>query len=103
MPVPGDYDGDGKVDIAVWRGATGQWYVQRSSDDATFTIAWGGNYAPYFDVPVPGDYDGDGKFDIAIWRPNEGAWYIRNSSDDAMRTVRHGQRGDAPVTGKTNP
>ncbi len=103
VPVPGDYDGDGKVDIAVWRGTTGQWYVQRSSDDATFTIAWGGNYAPYFDVPVPGDYDGDGKFDIAIWRPNEGAWYIRNSSDDAMRTVRHGQRGDAPVTGKTNP
>jgi len=31
-PVPGDYDGDGKTDIAVWRPDSGVWYIQKSSD-----------------------------------------------------------------------
>ncbi len=31
VPVPGDYDGDGKTDIAVWRPGDGIWYIHRSS------------------------------------------------------------------------
>ena len=44
MPVPGDYDGDGKTDVAVLRRATGQWFVlQPGSGFATpATYAWGG-------------------------------------------------------------
>ena len=68
MPVPGDYDGDGKTDIAVWRPADGNWYILRSSDGGWSGTQWG---APG-DMPVPGDFDGDGKTDIAVWRPSDG-------------------------------
>jgi hypothetical protein len=31
LPVPADYDGDGQVDVAVYRASTGQWFIQASS------------------------------------------------------------------------
>ena len=48
--VPGDYDGDGDTDVAIYRPGEGRWYIA-----ATDPVTWGG--APG-DVPVPGDYDG---------------------------------------------
>jgi len=27
VPVPGDYDGDGRQDLAVWRPSSGEWFV----------------------------------------------------------------------------
>ena len=41
VPVPGDYDGDGKTDIAIWRATEGQWYVKLSRDDSVITKAHG--------------------------------------------------------------
>ena len=28
MPVPGDYNGDGETDLAVFRPSTGMWFVR---------------------------------------------------------------------------
>ena len=89
-----DFDGDGKTDIAVYRAATGAWYVIPSSGGDPYGFSWGGDPT---DIPVPGDYDGDGKADIALYRVSTGAWYIYPSGGGVPYGVTLRTADDKPV------
>lgn len=100
VPVPGDYDGDGRADLAVFHAASGKWYIRSATGAAlVFGKPWG------FDgcIPVPGDYDNDGKDDLALYYPTDGSWYIVSRSDVILAWgVKWGFSGCAPVAGDYN-
>jgi hypothetical protein len=71
--VTGDYDGDGKTDIASWSATSGKWEIAFAKDilasvleptHQTIVLGKPG------DIPMPGDYNGDGKTDVAIYHIN---------------------------------
>ena len=83
---PGDFDGDGMTDVAVWRGqvngehpVNGYWITFSSTNSVKFIP-----FGLTGDRPVLEDYDGDGKDDMAVYRapasqPGQGTWYYRGS------------------------
>ena len=49
VPIPGDYDGDGRTDLAVFRASTGLWQILQSSTNIPLTLTWGTST----DIPMP--------------------------------------------------
>jgi hypothetical protein len=93
VPVPGDYDGDGKTDAVIFRPSTGLWYGPRTGAAQIVIQTTVGQSG---DVPVPGDYDGDGKTDPAIYRPSLGMFFAVLSGGGTKSST-FGAPGDVPV------
>ncbi len=93
IPMPGDFDGDGVTDRAVYRNSTGVWYIRRSSDLAWYVLPFGLTG----DKPVAADFDGDSISDIAVWRPSDGNWYIWYMGTQTYSIAHFGLDGDIPA------
>jgi len=84
----GDYNGDGKSDIAVFRQSTGLWAVRGLGRIYFGTTG---------DIPVSGDYDGDGITDVSIFRPSTGLWAVKG-----ITRLYFGGSNDLPIPGDYN-
>ena len=100
--IPGDFDGDGKDDFAVFRpGTTGRFYIVQSTN-ATMRVEDFGTTGD--DASVVGDYNGDNEDDIAVYRAGatpgaQSFWYYRPRANPLFTTVEWGQNGDFPAPG----
>jgi hypothetical protein len=97
-PVPGDYDNDGRSEIAVFNNQTFKvWYPPYESFYTAPNVVQRLN----IESPAPGDYDGDGKTDFAGTRRQAGRliWIVKQSSTGNETETDFGYATDKPVPG----
>jgi glucose/arabinose dehydrogenase len=93
--VPGDFDGDGKSDLAVYEEGTGNWFFVGSTAGFGSHLNFGGSTF----LAVPGDYDGDGETDTAVYDATNGNWFISQSGAGFRVNPAFGGSGFIPVPG----
>lgn len=107
LPVPRDYVGDSKSEIAVWRAGT-YYLAQTPTGTGGVTLDRAVQWGASDDIAgCEGDYDGDGKIDYTVARFNSATgaltYYYMSSSTNTMRAVPFGLPATAaqfaPVAG----
>jgi hypothetical protein len=83
----GDFNRDGRDDVAGRHQATGDWWVglAKSTGDGFISQRWG-RWNPsvsWLDVQV-GDFNGDGYADLVGRVPSNGEWWVANSTGTAL-------------------
>ncbi|HMC78340.1 MAG TPA: FG-GAP-like repeat-containing protein [Vicinamibacterales bacterium] len=107
VPLLGDFDGDGLVDLAVWRASSGTWFWLTSGSGYNYAASgqkqWGNSGLG--DLPLVADIDGDGVSDLVIWRASTGTFYwltaISGYSYAGAQAKQWGNQaqGDVPMLG----
>jgi hypothetical protein len=110
LPVTGDWNGDGRTQVGLFRPATGEWFL-----DSNGNRTWDGcskdhclsSFGTAADLPVSGDWNGTGTSKIGAFRPSTGEWFLDlngNGQWDGcgidLCATNFGEAGDFPVIGR---
>lgn len=85
-PVVGDWSGNGKTKIGVYRSSNNRWVIDYNGDGKVNAVptdrVWAFGVAT--DQQVVGDWTGDGKAKIGVFRA--GTWYLDANGNGAWNT-----------------
>ena len=101
VPIAGDWNGDGRAGIALFRGSNRTFYLDydNTGGAADETVRYGARG----DRPVAGDWNGDGRADIGVFRPSKARFLLDTGRDGLTdSSVTYGRSTDLPVTGDWN-
>ena len=108
LPVAGQWDGQGKSRIGVFRPSKGMWYLDNGNgiwDGCGTDLCIIGPFGSSGDLPVAGDWTNTGTTAIGVFRPSTGMWYLDDGNGiwDGCGTDLcigpFGSSGDLPVAG----
>jgi subtilisin family serine protease len=83
----GDFDGDGRADVALHDRQTGDWFVGRSTGAGFAVSRWAtgfGNRGPELEDVFVADFTGDGRADVAVHDRPTGQWWIGRSTGSGL-------------------
>jgi PKD repeat protein len=108
IPIPGDWNADGRTEIGVYRPSTHLFYLDYNGNGV-----WDGgvtdrqyNFGLSGDIPRPGDWNADGRTEIGVFRNATHLFYLDYNGNGAWngasidRSYNFGISGDKPIAGK---
>ena len=81
--VVGDFNGDGRDDIAQFYPGNGTWWISRSTGSAFTTTRWATLSSWSSRAGLLGDYNGDGRYDLAD-PGSRGSWWVGRSTGSSF-------------------
>ena len=79
IPIVGDWNNSGTIQIGIFRPSTGMWYLDSNGSGTWSGCGPDGCYGQFGmpgDYPVAGDWTGTGTTKIGVFRPSTGVWYF---------------------------
>ena len=93
QPVSGDFNGDGRHDLAVYHTTLNQWFI-RKPVGKNAVLLFGRKWGSGAMQRVSGDYNGDGRDDLAMYDGSTGKWYILSGSGNPL--IAFGEQWGSP-------